>query len=109
MIDLLNLLAHFETDIEFDGLFHSFSIFSLIAYILSGMIPIIIIITVIKAIKAGKNKIMQTENNTETSPQVEEPKKEEEKTFIVCEYCGSNNNKTSIKCEGCGASLNHKK
>lgn len=35
--------------------------------------------------------------------------KEEKSDFVVCEYCGSQNDKKSIKCTSCGASLRHDK
>lgn len=35
--------------------------------------------------------------------------KEEKSDFVVCEYCGSQNDKKSTKCTSCGASLRRDK
>lgn len=80
--------------------------------IIIGVIFLIIFIVVtvltIKKIKSNKH-INELKDALFTRVKKTIVGKDEKSDFVVCEYCGSQNDKKSAKCTSCGASLRRDK
>lgn len=82
----------------------------IIAIVIISIIAIVVIAVIITAVvktikgskKIGELKDVIVDKIKDSI--VGEDKKEE---FIVCEYCGTENDKNNKKCTSCGAKLNH--
>ena len=80
--------------------------------IIFGVIFLIIFIVVtvltIKKMKSNKH-INELKDALFTRVKKTIVGKDEKSDFVVCEYCGSQNDKKSAKCTSCGASLRRDK
>ena len=90
---------------ETEKLFEEYFAFSIVSSFVSVIMILILVIRVIKAKKSKtpvENKKTITENKNVAAKEKEVKK---DTKFIVCEFCGSENEPNARKCESCGASL----
>lgn len=77
----------------------------LVQTIVYSSVALVVIVAFIVVAIVSRKKKMKTTKAVEVANQTEIQDSKKHSKFVICEFCGSENEPTARKCESCGASL----